>query len=63
RRMSDPFFFQSFGTLLAFDWDASGLTTTTTAAIKEALRGTERSLGIFVAGGKGKTSLKTPADI
>lgn len=63
RRMSDPFFFQSFGTILAFDWDASGLTTTTTAAIKEALRGTERSLGIFVAGGKGKTSLKTPDDI
>jgi len=63
RRMSDPFFFQSFGTLLAFDWDASGLTTTTTAAIKEALRGTERGLGIFVAGGKGKTSRKTPSDI
>jgi len=63
RRMSDPFFFQSFGTLLAFDWDASGLTTTTTAAIKEALRGTEQSLEIFVAGGKGKTSRKTPSDI
>ncbi|MBI2405703.1 DUF763 domain-containing protein [Candidatus Microgenomates bacterium] len=63
RRMSDPFFFQSFGTILAFDWDASGLTTTTTGALKEALRGTERTLGIFVAGGKGKTSLKTPDDI
>lgn len=63
KRMSDPFFFQSFGTVLAFDWDASGLTTTTTGALKEALRGTERSLGIFVAGGKGKTSLKTPTDI
>lgn len=63
RRMSDPFFFQSFGTVLAFDWDASGLTTTTTGALKEALLGTERDLGIFVAGGKGKTSLKTPDDI
>lgn len=63
RRMADPFFFQSFGTILAFDWDASGLTTTTTGALKEALRGTERTLGIFVAGGKGKTSLKTPDDI
>lgn len=61
--MADPFFFQSFGTVLAFDWDASGLTTTTTGALKEALRGTERTLGIFVAGGKGKTSLKTPDDI
>lgn len=63
RRMSDPFFFQSFGSVLAFDWDASGLTTTTTGALKEALRGTERTLGIFVAGGKGKTSRKTPDDI
>lgn len=63
RRLSDPFFFQSFGTVLAFDWDASGLTTTTTGALKEALRGTEKTLGIFVAGGKGKTSLKTPNDI
>jgi hypothetical protein len=63
KRLSDPFFFQSFGTVLAFDWDASGLTTTTTAAIKEALRGTENHLGIFVAGGKGKTSLKTPIEL
>lgn len=63
RRMSDPFFFQSFGSVLAFDWNASGLTTTTTGALKEALRGTERTLGIFVAGGKGKTSRKTPDDI
>lgn len=63
RRMSDPFFFQSFGSVLAFDWDASGLTTTTTGALKEALRGTEATLGIFVAGGKGKTSRKTPDDI
>lgn len=62
-RLSDPFFFQSFGTVLAFDWDASGLTTTTTGALKEALRGTEATLGIFIAGGKGKTSLKTPDDI
>lgn len=63
RRMSDPFFFQSFGSVLAFDWNASGLTTTTTGALKEALRGTERTLGIFIAGGKGKTSRKTPGDI
>lgn len=63
RRLSDPFFFQSFGTVLAFDWDASGLTTTTTGALKEALKGTEKSLGLFIAGGKGKTSLKTPHEL
>lgn len=62
-RLSDPFFFQSLGCVLAFDWDASGLTTTTTAAVKEALRGTENYLGIFATGGKGKTSLKTPQEL
>jgi hypothetical protein len=55
--------FQSLGTVLAFDWNASGLTTTLTAAIKEALRGRERELGVFVCGGKGKTSRKTPEEI
>ncbi len=34
RRMSDPVWFQSFGSVLAFDWNASGLTTTTLGALK-----------------------------
>lgn len=63
RRISDPVWFQSLGTLLAFDWNASGLTTTLTAALKEAVRGQERRLGIFICGGKGKTSRKTPDEI
>jgi len=63
RRMSDPVWFQSLGTVLAFDWNASGLTTTLTAALKEAIRGEEQSLGIFICGGKGKTSRKTPDQI
>jgi hypothetical protein len=63
RRIADPVWFQSLGTVLAFDWNASGLTTILTAALKEAIRGQERSLGIFICGGKGKTSLKTPDEI
>ena len=63
RRISDPVWFQSLGTVLAFDWNASGLTTILTAALKEAIRGEERHLGIFIAGGKGKTSRKTPDQI
>jgi len=63
RRMGDPVWFQSLGTVLAFDWNASGLTTILTAALKEAVRGQERRLGIFICGGKGKTSLKTPDEI
>jgi hypothetical protein len=63
RRIGDPVWFQSLGTVLAFDWNASGLTTILTAALKEAIRGNERALGIFICGGKGKTSRKTPDEI
>lgn len=63
KRIADPSWFQSFGTVLAFDWNASGLTTILTAALKEAIRGEEENLGIFICGGKGKTSLKTPDEI
>jgi hypothetical protein len=63
RRMGDPAWFQTLGTVLAFDWNASGLTTILTAALKEAIRGEERELGIFICGGKGKTSLRTPDEI
>jgi hypothetical protein len=63
KRISDPVWFQSLGTVLAFDWNASGLTTILTAALKEAIRGSEKELRIFICGGKGKTSLKTPEQI
>ncbi len=63
RRLADPVWFQSLGTVLAFDWNASGLTTILTAALKEAIRGEEQDLGVFICGGKGKTSRKTPDQI
>ncbi len=63
KRIADPVWFQSLGTVLAFDWNASGLTTILTAALKEAIRGREKELGIFIAGGKGSTSRKTPEEI
>lgn len=62
-RIADPVWFQSLGTVLAFDWNASGLTTILTAALKEAIRGHEADFGIVIAGGKGKTSRKTPDEI
>jgi len=62
-RIADPVWFQSLGTVLAFDWNASGLTTILTAALKEAIRNQEKDLGIFICGGKGKTSRKTPEEI
>jgi len=63
KRLSDPFWFQSLGCVLGFDWHSSGLTTTTAGALKEALRGLERETGLFIAGGKGLTSRKTPDQI
>jgi len=63
RRLSDPFWFQAFGCVLGYDWHSSGVTTTVCGALKEGMRGLERELGLFVAGGKGRTSRKTPAEI
>lgn len=63
KRLADPIWFQAFGCALGFDWNSSGLTTTVTGALKEGLRGLEKDIGLFVAGGKGKTSLKTPEEI
>ncbi len=63
RRLSDPFWFQAFGCVLGFDWHSSGLTTTACGALKDGLRGLEREAGLFVAGGKGRTSRQTPAEI
>ncbi|HUP30740.1 MAG TPA: DUF763 domain-containing protein, partial [Usitatibacter sp.] len=63
RRLSDPYWFQAFGCVLGFDWHSSGLTTTVCGALKEGLRGLEGELGLHVAGGKGATSRRTPAEI
>lgn len=62
-QLSDPFWFQAFGCVLGFDWFSSGLTTTVCGAIKEGLRGLEGEVGLFVAGGKGATSRRTPREI
>jgi hypothetical protein len=63
RRLSDPFWFQAFGCVLGYDWHSSGVTTTVCGALKEGMRGLENELGLFVAGGKGRTSRKTPTEI
>ncbi len=62
-RLADPYWFQSLGCVIGFDWHSSGLTTTTCGALKAGLKGREKSLGFFVAGGKGGTSRKTPQEI
>jgi hypothetical protein len=63
RRLSHPYWFQAFGCILGFDWHSSGVTTTLCGAVKEAVKGLERDLGLFIAGGKGKTSRRTPLEL
>ncbi|MCS7203738.1 MAG: DUF763 domain-containing protein [Thermodesulfovibrio sp.] len=62
-RLSDPFWFQSLGCVLGFDWHSSGVTTTVTGALKEALKDLGTELGLLAAGGKGSQALNTPQEI
>src|SRR4051812_4221589 len=63
RRLADPHWFQAFACVLGFDWHSSGVTTTATGALKMAVKGMEDDLGLYVGGGKGATSRKTPGEI
>ncbi len=62
-RLSDPHWFQAFGCVLGFDWHSSGVTTTVCGALKEGLAPRAADLGLYVAGGKGKTSRQTPNEL
>ena len=63
RRLADPYWFQAFGCVLGFDWHSSGVTTTVTGAVKEAVKGIEHDLGLYAGGGKGAVSRRTPREI
>jgi hypothetical protein len=60
-RLSDPFWFQSLGCVLGYDWHSSGVTTVLTGVLREAID--PASVGVAVCGGKGKRSNMTPAEI
>ncbi|UCC72237.1 MAG: DUF763 domain-containing protein [Gemmatimonadota bacterium] len=62
-RLADPFWFQAFGCVLGFDWHSSGVTTTACGALKAGLAGAEADTTIYVAGGKGAASRKTPVEL
>ena len=61
RRISNPYWFQAFSCVLGFDWHSSGTTTTTLGALKRSLSTEEH--GIYLTGGKGSKSRKTPEGI
>jgi hypothetical protein len=62
-RMSDPFWFQSFGAVMGMDWHSSGITTSVMGALKRAINAHSKELGIYIAGGKGKFSKDAPKEL
>ncbi len=62
-RISDPFWFQSFGAVIGMDWNSSGVTTAVMRALKAVINPASKDLGLYVCGGKGKESLKTPTEL
>lgn len=63
RRMSDPAWFQSLGCVLGMDWHSSGITTSVMGALKSAINPRAKELGIYICGGRGKHSRKTPEEL
>jgi uncharacterized protein len=63
RRLSHPFWFQSFGAVMGMDWHSSGITTSAIGALKRGLAPLEAELGIHVCGGRGKRARRTPQEL
>lgn len=62
-RLSDPFWFQAFGTVMGMDWHSSGITTSVMGALKRGLAPRSNELGIYICGGRGRFSRNTPAEL
>ena len=63
RRLSDPFWFQAHGCVLGMDWHSSGITTSVMGALKRAVNPLFYELGLFICGGRGKHSRRTPQEL
>jgi hypothetical protein len=63
RRLSHPFWFQSFGAVMGMDWHSSGITTSVIGALKRGLTPLSKELGVHVCGGRGKHSRQTPSEL
>jgi hypothetical protein len=63
QRLSHPFWFQSFGAVMGMDWHSSGITTSVIGALKRGLAPLQGELGIYVCGGRGKHSRRTPEEL
>ena len=62
-RLAHPFWFQSFGAVMGMDWHSSGITTSVIGALKRGLGSRQDELGLYVCGGRGQHSRKTPDEL
>jgi uncharacterized protein len=62
-RISDPHWFQAFGAVMGMDWHSSGITTSVLGALKRGLNPRSHELGIWVCGGRGRQSRRTPDEL
>jgi hypothetical protein len=62
-RMSDPHWFQAFGAVMGMDWHSSGITTSVLGALKRGLDPRAQELGIWICGGRGRQSRRTPDEL
>lgn len=63
RRLAHPFWFQSFGAVMGMDWHSSGITTSVLAALRRGLEPIGDELGVYVCGGRGRASRRTPSEL
>src|SRR5205823_434712 len=62
-RLADPFWFQALGSVMGMDWHSSGITTSVLGALKRGLNPRSHELGIYVCGGRGRSSRRTPDEL
>jgi uncharacterized protein len=62
-RISDPFWFQAFGSVMGMDWHSSGITTSVMGALKRGLNPRSHELGLYICGGRGRHSRRTPDEL
>ena len=62
-RLSHPFWFQALGCVMGMDWHSSGITTSVLGALKRGLNPRAAELGVYICGGRGRHSRRTPDEL
>ena len=62
-RLGDPLWFQALGCVMGMDWHSSGITTSVLGALKRGLNPRSGELGLYICGGRGRHSRRTPDEL